>query len=242
MPISARPRAHSHPRRSRQSNEVAVEAMRKPAGSQPRTRTLTANEIGLLWNGLPKALARSTSCQRIIKLCLITGQRVGEVAGVEITEFDLDANQWNIPGRRTKNAHAHTVPLSNLAIKVIREAIADANGSRFVFPAGDGPLPARAVARTILRAQGRFGIAAWSAHDLRRTALNGMAGLGVAPHVLGHVANHRSVTRATVTTQHYVTHRYDAEVRAAMWLWSDRVEAIVNGEPTAADIPIGAVR
>ena len=152
-----------------------MEARLQLAGSQPCMRTLTPGEICILWNGLPMALARSKTCQRIIKLCLVSGQRVGEVAGMEVAELDLKAKEWKIPGRRTKNGHEHAVALSELAVEIIKEAIADANGSPFVFPADEGPLPPQAVARTILRGQSRFGIAPWSAHDLRRTALSGMA-------------------------------------------------------------------
>ena len=38
-----------------------------------RNRVLSDDEIRTLWNGLPKALPRSVQCQRIIKLCLVTG-------------------------------------------------------------------------------------------------------------------------------------------------------------------------
>lgn len=221
-----------------------IEVMSKPAGSKPRTRTLDAEEIHTLWTGLPKTLARSKTCQRIIKLCLVTGQRVGEVSGMAVAEVNFDTKQWRIPGERTKNQHEHTVPLTDAALEIIGEAVRDAAGSPFVFPIGDGDraFDPQAVARTILRAQDRFGIASWSAHDLRRTALNGMAALGVAPHVIGHAANHRSVTRATVTTQHYVTHSYQAEVRAALELWADRLDGIITGSPTAEIIAIGRAR
>src|SRR5262249_28653028 len=154
---------------------------------------------------------RSLECQRIIKLCLITAQRVGEVAGMVPAELDLKAREWRLPGVRTKNGHPHVVPLSDLAIEIIKEAMADAGKGAPLFPAGKGSLPPAAVARTIVRAHatskerphGRFGIAPWSAHDLRRTALTGMARLGVAPIVLGHVANHRTTTRAGVTLAVY---------------------------------------
>ena len=97
------------------------------------------------------------------------------------------------------------MPLSDLAIAIIKEAMADAGEGAAVFPCGKGSLSPVAVARTILRANAtrRFGIAPWSAHDLRRTALTGMARLGVAPIVLGHVANHRTTTRAGVTLAVY---------------------------------------
>jgi integrase len=210
-----------------------MEAMRKPDVSKPRTRMLTEEEIRSLWNGLPKTLIRSKTCQRIIKLCLITGQRVGEVAGMRVAELDLHAKSWIIPGERTKNQYQHTVPLSDLAIEVIRESIADADGSPFVFPADEGPFAGQAVARTILRGQGRFGIESWSAHDLRRTAITNMAALGIEPIVLANVANHRSATKAGVTFSIYVKHDYSAEKRRALDMWAERLAAIVGDTATA---------
>jgi integrase len=217
-----------------------VEGMRKPNGSAPRERVLSDDEIRILWHGLPKALKRSKTCQRIIKLCLITAQRVGEVAGMRRDELDLEALTWNLPGSRTKNGRPHTVPLSDLAVKIICEALADAGGDAvFVFPVGDDALPPHAVARTIGRAQetsekrptGRFGMPRWTAHDLRRTALTNFARLGVAPVVAGAVANHLSVTKASITLSVYTRYTYDREKRDALELWATRLEALVNGEP-----------
>jgi integrase len=167
----------------------------------------------------------------------VTAQRVGEVAGMARSELDLKAREWRLPGERTKNGAAHVVPLSDLALAVIKEAMADdGEHAKYVFPCGDGSLSPVAVARTILRAHettkerplGRFGIAPWSAHDLRRTALTGMARLGVAPIVLGHVANHRTTTRAGVTLAVYSQYTYDREKREALDLWADRLEAIAR--------------
>jgi integrase len=204
-----------------------IDGMGKPAEVTSRDRVLTDEEIHTLWTGLPEALARSVQCQRIIKLCLVTGQRVGEVAGIVPAELDLTAREWRLPGSRTKNAHAHVVPLSDLAIRIIKEAFTDT------------PLAPAAVARTILRANkdGRFGIAPWSAHDLRRTALTGMARLGVSPIVLGHVANHRSTTRAGVTLAVYSQYTYDKEKRAALDLWADRLVAITGAGAVADVLP-----
>lgn len=214
-----------------------LDGMGKPAEATSSNRVLSEEEIRALWSGLPSALPRSSQCQRIIKLCLVTGQRVGEVAGMTRAELDLSAREWRLPGSRTKNGHPHVVPLSDLALQIIKEAAAEANGSATIFPCGTGPLSPVAVARTILRANevsddrplGRFGIAPWSAHDLRRTALTGMARLGVAPIVLGHVANHRTTTRAGVTLAVYSQYTYDKEKRSALDLWADHLRAIAAG-------------
>ena len=110
-----------------------LDGMGKPAEATSSNRVLSEDEIRTLWQGLPDALARSVQCQRIIKLCLVTGQRVGEVAGIVAAEIDLKAREWRLPGNRTKNGHPHVVPFSDLAIEIIKEAMADneaENGSK----------------------------------------------------------------------------------------------------------------
>jgi integrase len=129
-----------------------IEGMTKPAGGKPRERILTDSEIATLWSVLPSALPRSRQCQDIIRLCLITAQRVGEVAGMTRDELDLKAREWRLPASRVKNKHAHTVPLTDMAVTVIKGAMADAPGSDFIFPCGAGHLSGAAVARTIVRA------------------------------------------------------------------------------------------
>ena len=200
-----------------------IEGMRKPQGSKPRERVLSDDEIRTLWNSLPQALARSPEYQRVIKLCLVTRQRVGEVVGMTQSELDLKHKLWKLPGARTKNGHPHTVPLSPLAIELIGKG----DGEQ-IFP-NDTRDPSLAVSRTIYRAQDRFGIPHWTVHDLRRTALTGMAKLGVAPVVLGHVANHRTTTKAGMTLSVYVQHAYEKEKREALELWADRLQGIIAG-------------
>jgi integrase len=214
--------------------------MRKPAEAKSSNRVLSDDEIKTLWCGLPTALAKSIQCQRIIKLCLCTAQRVGEVSGIGRNELDLKAREWRLPASRSKNGHSHIVPLSDLALEIIHEAMADAGKREFLFPCGKGLLSAVAVARTILRANEtkRFGgVGPWSAHDLRRSALTGMARLGIAPIVLGHVANHRTTTRSGVTLSVYSHYQYDKEKRQALDLWAERLGAITHGK-TSKVLPL----
>ena len=183
--------------------------MDAPSPTRWRDRVLNDAEIRRLWHVLPTALPRQIDCQRVLRLCLLTGQRVGEVAGMRRDELDLNTRTWALAGVRTKNGHPHSVPLSDPAVGIIEQALADAGDRPCLFA-----LPPVAVARFVERAQAKFGIMpAWVAHDLRRTALTQMAALGVEPVVLGHVANHRTTTRAGVTLSVYVKHSYDAEKR-----------------------------
>jgi integrase len=209
-----------------------MEGMRKPYCPVPRKRVLTDDEIAKLWARLPLALAKSKACQSILKLCLLTAQRVGEVSGIADNELDIERATWTIPGARTKNGHEHVVPLSAAAIAIIKEALSDAGGA-FAFPSRDGAeaLPAMAVATTLLRAQERFGLPHWTARDLRRTAVTGMEKLGVPPIVLGHIINHRSVTNAGITLSVFGQYDYDTEKREALSRWAERVASIVGEAP-----------
>jgi integrase len=222
------------------------EGMKKPNGSKPRTRALSDTEIKTVWTGLPTVLARSKACQRILKLCLITAQRLGEVTGMESDELDLKAKTWTIPEHRSKNKHQHVVPLSDAAVEVIKEALADAaKDAKWLFAAkdGEGRLAIEVVDKTVKRALqpdeeyplGRFGTAPWTPHDLRRTVLTQLAKMGTMPIVIGAVANHLSVTKANVTFANYVQYDYAKEKREALDAWAQRLTEIVRSGTEQAD-------
>lgn len=193
-----------------------LEGMRKPAVRPPRTRILSDTEIRQLWNGLDKALPRSKTVQNVIRLCLMTGARSGEVAGLQPEEIDAKKRTWTVPASRSKNATAHTVPLTDAAFEIAKAIAA-------------GPkLSSHAVAHTIRLAQNRFGLERWTAHDLRRSVATNMAKLGVTPIVIAHILNHVSVTRAGVTLGVYSIYSYDAERRDALLLWGNRLQGIVG--------------
>jgi integrase len=189
-----------------------IDGLRGPAVSKPRTRTLTDDEIRTLWRSLDQV---SDAVGWVIKLCLVTAQRVGEVCGITANEIDLDRKVWNIPASRTKNGHPHQVPLSAMALALVSEG-----------PTG---ISRQHVSDTICDAQAKIGIAQFTAHDLRRTALTKMAELGVPPIVLGHIANHRTTTKAGITLGVYVQHQYEKEKREALELWADRLQGIIDG-------------
>ena len=78
-----------------------IERMRGPEIGAPRERVLTDSEIKAVWHTLPNILP--VSYQRIVQLCLITAQRLGEVSGLSRQELHLDRAEWHLPGSRTKN-------------------------------------------------------------------------------------------------------------------------------------------
>jgi integrase len=225
-----------------------MEGMRKPTETVERDRVLSADEIRTMWEALPDADMRE-STRRILRICLITGQRVGEVAGMTRDELDLDERRmWTIPPARSKNKREHVVPLSDMAVQIIREQLAAADAlaerksrmaSNFVFPGPGGraavtgaSIP-KAVKREEVTKRGVatiMGIAPWTPHDLRRSAATGMEEIGISPFVVGHVLNHISATKSTITSRVYARYDYAKEKREALDLWADRLAGIIEGK------------
>ena len=99
--------------------------LKKVGEEKRRERVLTPDELRLVWleleaplavdseaGGLTKAdLMAAVAVRRAIKLLFLTGQRRGEVIGIEKAELDLADGWWTIPGHRTKNGLPHRVPL-----------------------------------------------------------------------------------------------------------------------------------
>lgn len=209
--------------------------MKRPADSKPRERVLGDDEIKKLWQGLDNA-EMSASSATALRLALVTGQRLGEVTGAELAEFDLEAKLWTIPGDRVKNGDTHTVPLSALALELVRtaKALAQKRGapSRYLFPRPhldeDGPIDSHSVSTAVRRSQAIIGLPKWTAHDLRRSAVTGMLELDIDLLVVGHVVNHKTTTRATVTTQRYDRKNYGLAKRAALDLWGAHIAGLVG--------------
>jgi integrase len=192
-----------------------------PPASKPRERSLSDEEIAVWWREVPNVYPEQVALA--LKLMLATGQRSGEIAGLRWSELDLPKRIWKLPPERTKNACAHEVPLSDVAIELIEEARPGA-GDR-VFPGLDA-----GVSRIVALERSRIGLPTWRSHDLRRTFCSKLAELGTSPLVIGHLVNHRTTTRAGQTLATYVTYSFAAEKKSAMQFWADRLKAIIAGD------------
>ena len=105
--------------------------------SKPRTNVLTPVQLRTLWLGMDRPDARiSDAVKRIIRLCILTGQRRSEVTCALLEELNLTDNGpiWKIPAVRMKRKDRdQVVPLSRQAAEIFRYAIGTRNGG-FVFP------------------------------------------------------------------------------------------------------------
>ena len=202
--------------------------MRVGEGSKPRERVLSDDELRTIWTQGETVFPAPVGV--VLKLCMVTGQRVEEVAGMDWGEVDREQALWIIPAARSKNKHAHAVPLSDLALELI--ARASPQGRLF-------PLPPGRVTKKVWAHRESLGLPQWGAHDLRRTFCTRLVEAGVSPLTVGAVVNHRGITKAGVTLGTYVHYSFDREKRAALDLWADRLRGIVAGG-VADVVPIRA--
>jgi integrase len=194
-------------------------SVRPPSVEKARERTLTDSELSAVW----RASLELGEYGAIVRLLALCGGRRSEVFGMQWAEIDPGAKMWTLPASRAKNGCQHSVPLSDVALDVLRS----------LCPTLETGGPAAPVfgAMSFSREKGMLdallpaGMPAWCVHDLRRTAASGMAGLGVQPHVIEAVLNHRSgVIRGVAAV--YNRFNYAAEKRNALDLWGAHVAAL----------------
>jgi integrase len=207
----------------RQVEKNPCAGVHRPDASRARDRILTDAEIVKFWSA---ADAEREEFSVLLKLLLLTGCRLNEVAGMRRAELSGDGVTWNIPGERTKNKRPHVVPLAPLA----REILATVAGDGELVFTTTGRSPVSGWSKIKTRLDGAMAIPPWRLHDLRRTAATGMAEIGIAPHIVEAALNHISGAKAGVAGT-YNRAAYAPEKRAALERWASHVQGLVSGQP-----------
>src|SRR5665213_2426448 len=136
-----------------------------------RERVLTDDELSKVWH---KAKAIGYQYGTIVQLLILTGLRVGEIAGLE---WDWIDGQWlTIPARIAKNGRASTIPLSKIASDIIAEVPRIAP---LLFPARGYQNKGFGGFGKMKIELDKCGVTGFTHHDLRRTFATNMARLGV---------------------------------------------------------------
>lgn len=192
-----------------------------------RTRVLSDSEIRGFWSGIEKAPVPEEA-RRILKLSLVTLMRVGEVAGAEWKNLDLDGRTLTLPD--TKGGREHKVHLTDLALGIIGEK----KESGYIFPRFDGkPVPVEDLSKHVRRHyQELEGIEdpSWTPHDLRRTARTRLSGLpGVKDIVIEKILNHAD--NRPESAKAYDLYDYRKEMKQAWEEWSKELQKILKGKP-----------
>jgi integrase len=186
-----------------------------------RNRVLTDDELAAV---LKAARSMEPVFGGIVELLALTAQRREEVTQLTWAEIDQKTKTWLLSASRAKNGRDHLVHLSEQAWNVLGRMHRHSN---HVFVTPGGRRYFQAFSRYKRELDALSGITGWVLHDLRRTAVSGMARLGVPPHIADKVLNHQSGTIAGVAAV-YQRHDFMAERKQAMELWGIHVAKLIE--------------
>lgn len=201
----------------------------KPSEEHIRERVLNDDEIRPIW----RAIDGDSWVAEILRLTLMLGQRPGEVANMRWEDINLEKRTWTIGGADYKNKRPHVVPLSEMALRKLKEIKESYGGSLWVFPsphASKGPVVN--YDKCMARLRKTADIDHWTAHDLRTTATTKMAEIGVPSFEVDRVLGHK----LPGVIKHYNMYDYFPQKKRALDKWADELERIVSGKTRAADV------
>ena len=213
-----------------------MESMGPPHRDGRRRRVLSALELKAVWqssDGLDEPFAS------FVKMLILTGQRLREVAGMHWNEVDLDAGQWVIPGHRTKNGRDHLCPLSPQAVAILTTRFPDKKARKGLSFTTNQKTPIAGFSKVKQRldlgflgglsrlSEGELAIPLpWVFHDLRRTFSTNSQALGFPIEHTEACLNHVSGKRGGLAAI-YQLHEYQPEKVAVMAAWGRFVEAML---------------
>jgi integrase len=194
-----------------------------PPNNPPRERVLNDAELAAIWKA-----SEQNDLGRIVKLLTLTGCRRREIGGMMWPEINFEKKVLALPAERVKNKRSHVIPLTDMALDIIR-SIPRRLTTDSVF--GQHRVGGRGGffnwTRAMRPLEERSGVQNWRLHDIRRSVATGLADLGVQPHIIEQVLNHAGGHKAGVAGI-YNRSTYEPEVRAALEKWAARVADIVN--------------
>jgi integrase len=228
--------------------------VKNPTKEKARNRTLKNFEIKSVWSAIEVV---GGVFEIPAKLMLLTGQREGEVIGMQRSELktwrelvaddvendiyadlDLDRLIWSLPKERVKNGRSHIVPLSHTACSLLSEVPHNGTDSLFISQSaitrskklGRPAFALSGLSNAKKRVDKESGVTGWVWHDLRRTVVTAMNGqLGIQPHVVEAIINHQSGVAKAGIAGIYNRATYLSKRSLALDAWASLVEKIVSG-------------
>lgn len=207
---------------------------------EARTRTLTETELRWLWQA---AEEEGKPYGVLIKLLLLTGQRLREIANMRWSEIETRDGDHvlTIPKERMKAKQEHSVPLTPKVVELLW-SLDRWHGCDYVFSLS-GSKPIGSFDRLKIRLDARIAdyacgtILPWRLHDLRRTARTGLSEVDATPFIGELILAHTQKDVHAV----YDLHKYDRQKRQALEAWEQKLLSIV-GEPPPKSNNIVAFR
>jgi integrase len=177
-------------------------------GPRARERVLTEAELVRVWRAAGQLSPRGSA---LVRLLVLTGARLNEVADIRPEEIDRAEGVWRLPSARAKNRTGYAVPLCPLALAEIDACGCDPRGG--------------ALSKLKRQLDAASGVAEWRLHDIRRTVRTGLSRLGIRREVAEAAINHIGARSGLVGV--YEQHGYVDEAAAALRMWQQHVAGLV---------------
>jgi integrase len=186
-----------------------------------RNRILDDQEIKAVWDACEGTFGD------IVKMLLLTGQRLEEVGGMRWS--DLNDGVWSIPHEARAKGVPEMLRLPQAALDILnaRDRLA---GNPFVFPGRATGKPFNSYSQGKAELDAKLNLSTpdklpqWQLHDLRRTAGSLMSRAGVTPHTAEGVLGHTIKGVEGI----YDRHKYADETAYALEALAALVGRIVN--------------
>eukprot|EP00210_Caulerpa_lentillifera_P008953 g8544.t1 len=194
---------------------------------QKRTRFLTGEELGRLWETLDRDAYHITSW--VFKFLILTGARKGEALKATWDQFDLESGTWIKPSHLTKQKRTEHLPLSSEAVALLKTLKTQRKEqSLYVFPGKCLGEPLKEIKKYWASVSKRAGLEDIRIHDLRHTYASHLVSSGLSLSIVGKLLGH---TQAS-TTQRYA-HLHDEPLKQATSLFSQQLRGFVEKQKEA---------
>ncbi|MEQ5553937.1 site-specific integrase [Providencia rettgeri] len=197
-------------------------------------RTLTDEELILLFKFIDQKNYNPRN-EILIKLCLLFGNRVGELLKAKKTDFDLENNIWTVPPENHKRGRRSGRPLIRAIIPAAKELIEramDISRGEYLFTIStgrkmkDGGHGRIVEVMNVRMSKCIDNYKTWSIHDLRRTMRTGISEL-TDPHIAEIMVGHK----LPGVWQTYDKFTYLKQQHEAYEKWWDKVLRIAYHSP-----------
>ena len=158
------------------------------------------------------AVAADQRAAGIVRLCMLTGCRLGEARCARFDQFNLPLGIWTKQAAQTKQRRVHRLPISADTAALVRlrqEAVPE--GCPWLFPGEVEGQPVVDIRRFWRHLQAEVGMDSVRVHDLRHTFASLLVSGGASLEIIGKLLGH---TQAK-TTQRYA-HLMDSPLRAGV--------------------------
>jgi integrase len=214
--------------KNRYIDRSPIDGLSLPAVTHSRERVLSPAELGAVYS---HALAFPYPFGPIVALCILTGQRRGEIAVLQWDWIDRKDQTITLPATATKNKRTHTFPYGVMASEII-EGLPEL--AHHLFPATRSHV--RGKPTTVFngwsKAKQAFdmeleGVQPFTLHDLRRTFSSTLASLRVPIYVTEKLLNHSSGPISGVAAI-YNRHSYLDEMREALVTYENHLASLLH--------------